>query len=29
MFSFVNAFGELGGFDAVLNFIKFESKDSK
>ena len=29
MFSFLNAFGGMGGFDAILNFIKFDAKDTK
>lgn len=29
MLSFLNYFGEIKGFDAILNFIKFELKDSK
>lgn len=29
LLSFINAFGHLGGFDQVLQFIMFETKDSK
>jgi len=29
MLSLLNYFGEIGGFDAILAFIKFEMKDQK
>lgn len=29
MMSFLNAFGNLKGFDKILEFIKFEIKDPK
>mmetsp|Transcript_8862 Transcript_8862/g.8238 ORF Transcript_8862/g.8238 Transcript_8862/m.8238 type:complete len:99 (+) Transcript_8862:768-1064(+) len=29
MLSFLNYFGEINGFESILNFIQFETKDSK
>lgn len=29
MMSFINVFGNLGGFDKILEFISFEVKDVK